>query len=101
MFADEVGGMIDRDMVSKTFAKLASSIGLKAHGISLHSLRHCAATTALRTGAYVRAVSVLLGHASPSTPLNIYGHVVASAKEAAVSAIRRGSGPGASQGDGR
>lgn len=74
-------------MVSKTFAKLARSVGFKARGVSLHSLRHCAATMALHSGADVRTVSALLGHASPSTTLNVYGHVVAGARELAVAAI--------------
>ena len=42
---------------------------------------------ALQAGADVRTVAVLLGHASPSTTLNIYGHVVAGAQERAVNAI--------------
>ncbi len=87
VFADELGGVLDLDMVSKTFAKLAHSIGVKARGISLHSLRHGAATMAFNGGADVRTVSSLLGHASPSTTLNVYGHVIAGAKERAVSAI--------------
>jgi site-specific recombinase XerD len=87
VFANELGGVLNLDMVSKTFAKLARSIGVKARGISLHSLRHCAASMALTGGADVRTVSSLLGHASPSTTLNVYGHVMAGAKERAVSAI--------------
>ena len=42
---------------------------------------------ALQTGADVRTVAALLGHASPSTTLNVYGHVVAGAQERAVNAI--------------
>lgn len=87
VFADAIGGMLDLDLVSKTFAKLARQIGIKAKGVSLHSLRHCAATMALQTGADVRTVAALLGHASPSTTLNVYGHVVAGAQERAVVAI--------------
>ena len=40
VFADEVGRMLDLDVVSKVFAKLARQIGIKTKGVSLHSLRH-------------------------------------------------------------
>ena len=75
------------DLVSKFFARLARRVGVKANGISLHSLRHGAATLALQGGTDVRTVAASLGHASPSTTLNVYGHLVAGAKERAVSAI--------------
>lgn len=35
----------------------------------------------------VRTIATLLGHASPSTTLNVYGHVVAGAQERAVAGI--------------
>lgn len=79
--------MLDLDAVSKAFARLARQVGIKTKGVSLHSPRHCAATTALQGGADVRTVAALLGHASPSTTLNVYGHVVAGAQERAVAAI--------------
>jgi integrase len=87
VFADKLGGMLDLDVVSKAFSKLATSVGVKARGVSLHSLRHCAATVALQGGADVRTVSALLGHASPSTTLNVYAHVVAGAQERVVKAL--------------
>ena len=79
--------MLDLDLVSKAFAKLAREAKIKARGVSLHPLRHCAATMALQSGADVRTVSALLGHASPSTTLNVYGHVVAGAQERATNAL--------------
>jgi len=80
-------GVLNLDTVSKTFAKLAQSIGVKARGISLHSLRRGAATTALQSGADIRTVSALLGHALPSTTLNVYGHVVAGAKNTVIGRV--------------
>ncbi|HLY00901.1 MAG TPA: tyrosine-type recombinase/integrase [Candidatus Cybelea sp.] len=87
VFADQLGGMLDPDSVSKAFSKLATLAGVKAKGISLHSLRHAAATLALQSGTDVRTLAALLGHASPSTTLNVYGHVVAGAQERAVDAL--------------
>jgi integrase len=87
VFADDHGKPLDLDKVSKAFAALASSLGIKTKGISLHSFRHFAASQAIVAGNDVRTVAALLGHASPSTTLNVYGHVVAGAQERAVAGI--------------
>lgn len=87
VFADDLGGMLDLDGISKLFAALARMAGIKTKGVSLHSCRHFSATQALFAGNDVRTVAALLGHASPSTTLNVYGHVVAGAQEQAVAGI--------------
>ena len=87
VFADELGRLLDLDSVSKAFSALASRLGIKSKGISLHSCRHFGATQALVSGNDVRTVAALLGHASASTTLNVYGHVVAGAQERAVTGI--------------
>jgi integrase len=97
VFADAIGRSLDLDVATKGFAKLLQRAGIKARGVSLHSLRHCAATLALQTGADIRTVAALLGHASPSTTLNVYGHVVAGAQERAVNAIGEAIGQAQAQ----
>lgn len=87
VFADEVGGMLDLDAVSKAFSSLASEAGIKAKGISLHSCRHFGATQALVAGNDVRTVAALLGHADASVTLRTYAHVVPGAQEKAVAGI--------------
>lgn len=87
VFADDHGKPLDLDRVSKAFSAIASSLGIKSKGVSLHSLRHFGATQALVAGNDVRTVAALLGHASPSTTLNVYGHVVAGAQERVVAGI--------------
>ncbi len=87
VFADELGGMLDLDAISKAFATLARTAGIKAKGISLHSCRHFCATQALVAGNDVRTVAALLGHADPGVTLRVYGHVVAGAQERAVAGI--------------
>jgi integrase len=87
VFANDVGGILDLDAISKAFAAIARAAGIKVKGISLHSCRHFSATQALVSGNDVRTVAALLGHASPSTTLNVYGHVVAGAQERAVAGI--------------
>ena len=87
VFADELGGLVDLDAVSKAFATLARAAGIKTKGISLHSCRHFCATQALAAGNDVRTVAALLGHSLASTTLNVYGHVVAGAQERAVAGV--------------
>ncbi|MGA7247029.1 MAG: tyrosine-type recombinase/integrase [Candidatus Cybelea sp.] len=87
VFADELGRLLDLDAISKSFAALARGLGIKRKGISLHSCRHFGATQALAAGSDVRTVAALLGHASASTTLNVYGHVIPGAQERAVAQI--------------
>ena len=39
-----------------------------------HDLRHTAATVAIASGADIKSVQDLLGHATASFPLNVYAH---------------------------
>lgn len=83
----ELGCLLDLDAISKAFASLARTAGIKTKGISLHSCRHFCATQALVAGNDVRTVAALLGHSQASTTLNVCGHVVAGAQERAVAGI--------------
>ena len=89
VFTDERGGMLDLDAVTKAFSTLAAKAGIKAKGVTLHSLRHFAATEAIVAGSDVRTVAALLGHSSARTTLEVYGHVVAGAQERAVASIEQ------------
>jgi len=53
----------------------------------LHDLRHTFASMALQAGVPVIVVSRALGHAQPSTTLNIYGHLLPGASSQAMSAV--------------
>jgi integrase len=87
VFADKVGRLLDLDAVSKAFSALASEVGIKVKGISLHSCRHFGATQALVSGTDIRTVAALLGHADASVTLRTYAHVVPGAQEKAVTGI--------------
>jgi integrase len=85
VFADKHGRPPDLNRLSKTFAKLARLAGIS--GATLHSCRHFTATLAISEGSDVRSVAAIMGHAQPSTTLNVYGHVVPGAKNATVQRV--------------
>lgn len=64
--------------------KAAGIVGRKAH-----ELRHTWATMALDSGMDVKVVSEILGHSSVSITLEVYRHVTATDKRAAVDAVSR------------
>jgi integrase len=53
----------------------------------LHDLRHFAATSMLGAGIPVHVVAGRLGHARPTTTLNIYSHFIESGDRAAAEAM--------------
>jgi integrase len=53
------------------FDAAATRAGLE--GLTLHELRHTAASLAISAGANVKAVQQMLGHASAAMTLNVYG----------------------------
>ena len=55
--------------------------------ISIHSLRHTAATLYISNGIAVNTVAGQLGHASPNTTTRIYTHEIKSAQAAAADAM--------------
>ena len=50
--------------------------GVDVPRITLHGLRHTAATSAIRAGENIAAVSKRLGHAQVSITLDIYTHYI-------------------------
>ena len=56
-------------------------------GVSPHDLRHTAATLALESGANLKEVQELLGHADPSTTMAFYTGVTEEAKRRTVEGI--------------
>jgi integrase len=67
----------------KVWPKTRPRIGLDA---SFHDLRHTHATDLLRAGVPVKVVSERLGHASVSTTLDVYAHVLPDMQDAAAAA---------------
>ena len=55
--------------------------------INLHGLRHSMATAAVAAGVDIKILQSLLGHANYSTTADVYAHVLAGEKVAAISAL--------------
>ena len=71
-----------RNPATKAYARLAKSAGISS--LRLHDARHTAATHLLVAGVDVRSVSGILGHASATTTLSTYAHLIADAQKDAV-----------------
>ena len=88
MFATDGGCAVRPSDLTAAFRAAADATGLpKRH--HLHSLRHTYATYLLSTGTSFKEAQELLGHASATTTLNVYGHVVPGRKSEAADAYIR------------
>jgi integrase len=82
-FPNTVGRCFEpRSMVYRYFKPLVRVAGLPGT-TRFHDLRHTAATLLLMAGVNVKVVSEMLGHASITITLDIYGHVLPHMQEQA------------------
>ncbi len=82
VFPSEIGTPLDPRNVSARFQRLTRGAGLE--GVSLHTLRHSAASLLLAAGTHTKVVQEHLGHSSYAITADIYSHVApAQAREAA------------------
>jgi len=72
VFTDEAGRHYAIYTFYKRFKAIAASIGRP--DARPHDLRHTAATVAIASGADIKSVQDLLGHATASFTLNVYAH---------------------------
>ena len=72
VFTDGFGKHISIMTFYKHFKRIAASIGRP--DARPHDLRHTAATVAIASGADIKSVQDLLGHATASFTLNVYAH---------------------------
>jgi integrase len=85
LFADELGVPYYPDTLSEWFEREVAA--LKLPRIRLHDTRHTAATLLLGDRVPVKVVSELLGHASPTVTLTVYGHAIPGMAEEAAAAL--------------
>ena len=64
---------VDPSNVLREIKRAAENAGLER--ITVHALRHSAATAMLEAGIHLRGVSDLLGHADIRTTAEVYGHL--------------------------
>lgn len=60
--------------------------------VRFHDLRHTFATTALENGLDIKTLSVIIGHVSAATTVDVYSHVTNAMQLAAAEKIERGFG---------
>jgi len=72
VFTNEIGRHLAIFTFYNAFKKIVASIGRP--DARPHDLRHTAATVAIASGADIKSVQSLLGHATASFTLNVYAH---------------------------
>lgn len=80
VFCSEEGHPLDAKVLEDSFWSILSALHLKR--VNLHATRHTFATEALQKTTDIITVSEILGHAKPSTTLDMYGHTFDSRKRA-------------------
>lgn len=58
------------------YTKISNGKEADIENTNFHALRHTFATRALEAGMDIEVLSTILGHAQPSTTLNMYGHAL-------------------------
>ncbi|MGV8972444.1 MAG: tyrosine-type recombinase/integrase [Rhodoglobus sp.] len=76
---------MDPRNVLRAMSTAAKGAGLEA--VSVHTLRHSAATAMLETGVHLKAVSELLGHSDIRITGDVYGHVSPEIARAAMASL--------------
>lgn len=90
VFATETGAALDPRNVLRGLTTAATKAGLM--GVSVHTLRHSAATAMLESGVHLKAVSELLGHSDIRITGDVYGHVSTAIAEAALNSLSKSIG---------
>jgi integrase len=81
VFTWEDGRSLHPDWISKAFKRKTKAFGLPV--LSVHGLRHTAASLALAAGVHPKVVSERLGHSTVSLTLDTYSHAIPALQESA------------------
>lgn len=75
VFTNTRGGAVNgKNWYTRVWTVSRDNVGLPSH-ISVHDLRHVAATNAIGAGADVKLVQTMLGHKDATETLNTYAHL--------------------------
>jgi integrase len=88
IFRSPHGRPLNGSLLTHRFQEHLEAIGLPKK-FRLHDLRHQAASILVAAGLPVREVQAMLGHASPTTTLAIYGHLVEGGQRAVADTMQR------------
>ncbi len=86
VFATEEGSYIEPRTYQDLFKRTLKQARIE--DANFHSLRHTFATRAIEQGMDVLVLSKILGHAQPSTTLNLYGHALPDHKQESMKKLR-------------
>lgn len=70
------GGILNPGSLYAVFQRIAKAAGLDSFGFCLHDLRHSAASFLLAEGVKVKKVQTILGHATATTTMDTYAHLL-------------------------
>ena len=87
-FLSRTGNPIMPGSYTYKFTKILKKYNLPKE-LTVHSLRHTNASLLIAQNVDIRTVANLLGHAQPSTTLNIYAHAFDSTKRAASERLKK------------
>lgn len=90
VFTSATGAPLDPRSVLRAFTTAAGQAGIT--GVSVHTLRHSAATAMLESGVHLRAVSELLGHAGTRITAEVYAHLTTPTARLALEGLGAGLG---------
>ena len=85
VFTQADGRPVDPDAITRDFTELIRKADLPH--LTVHGLRHAHATLLLEAGINPKVVSERLGHATISTTMDIYSHVLPDLQESAALAL--------------
>lgn len=92
VFPDPLGAPLNPMALTRAFQSLAHVLGLKE--LRLHDLRHFHASVMLQQRQSPALVSQRLGHASVSTTMDIYSHILPGWQKEAANAFAKAMGEG-------
>lgn len=85
VFSNPDGTPISGERVSKDFMKIVRSNDLPY--LTLHGLRHTAASLMIAGNVHARAIADILGHSSISITMDVYGHLLNDTQRDAVKVL--------------
>jgi len=85
VFSDIEGELLKPHTISRAWRRVLEAKGLPR--VSFHALRHTHASMLIRAGVDILTISRRLGHSKAAVTLDVYGHLIPGADEAAANAI--------------